>query len=57
MLINRTPKFCNDDEYADELAARLMKDFKEIVDARSKLSDVRGKSGEWIYCQRWLWHV
>ena len=44
MLINRAPKFGNDDEYADDLAARLMKDYELIVNERAAQPDVAEKA-------------
>lgn len=41
MLINRAPKFGNDDIYADDLAARLMNDFETIVNKRAAQPDVK----------------
>jgi formate C-acetyltransferase len=36
MMINRAPKFGNDDEYVDSLLARLIKDFESRVEEISK---------------------
>lgn len=44
MLIHRAPKFGNDDKYADDLAARLMKDFEDIVNERAAQPDVAEKA-------------
>lgn len=44
MLINRAPKFGNDDPAADEIASRLMKDFEIIVNERAAQPDVKEKA-------------
>ena len=43
MLIKRAPKFGNDDPYADDLVAMLMKDFERIVNERAAQPDVKEK--------------
>ena len=41
LIINRVPKFGNENEYVDGIAAKLMKDFDQIVKERSEKQDVK----------------